>query len=91
MLHARHVRLGNDAGAVEALDAGDVDVEALSEGVGPHPLFDGVHTVTVAGLVAEPVVEERDGMARITAPGLTVELRGATVQRAGRVVTVRLR
>ena len=38
-LHKRFLRLGNDSGHLEVMDAGETDIEALTIGVGSHPLF----------------------------------------------------
>lgn len=84
LLHGRYLALGNDAGKLEVLDA-----TALTEGVGPHPLFQGVRRVEVAGL-PEPRVTTTEGQVKIDAAGLTLELRGAHVAQSDHVITVRL-
>lgn len=90
VLHARFLRLGNGAGHLEALDTGAADVEALTEGAGPHPLFNGVQRVVLAGL-AEPEVSEVGGTVAVRAPGFRAEFREASFTRSGHVVTIRLR
>ena len=89
VLHARYVRVGNGAGRLEALDAAGADVEALTDGVGPHPLFNGVRRVEVAGL-DEPEVRDEGGTVTVRAPGVAATFRGAVLDRRGRTVTVRL-
>lgn len=89
VLHARFLRLGNEAGRLEAIDGGAADVEALTEGAGSHPLFNGVVRVVLAGL-PEPEVHEADGTVTISAPGLTASFDGARVVRRGRTITVSL-
>lgn len=84
VLHARFLQLGNGAGKLEVLNA-----ESLTEGLGPHPLFQGVGRVVVTGL-AEPTVSEAEGKLLLRAPGLTLEFRGASVVRREGVVTVRV-
>jgi hypothetical protein len=84
LLHTRFLRLGNGAGGLEVLNA-----EALTEGAGSHPMFQGVRQVVVTGLL-EPEVGEVDGRLKVRAPGLTVEFTGASVTRSGDVATVRL-
>lgn len=84
VLHSRFLRLGNGAGKLEVLNA-----EALTDAVGPHPLFQGVRRVAVAGL-GEPEISEADGRVQVRAPGLTLEFRGASVARSGEVITVRV-
>ena len=85
MLHTRHLKLGNDAGAIEILGRA-----ALTEGAGEHPLFNGVRRLTVAGLPAEPSVEESGGKTKITAADLKAEFRSARVSRDARTLTVQL-
>jgi hypothetical protein len=85
LLHTRHLKLGNGAGAIEILNR-----HALTEGAGEHPLLGGVRRLTVAGLPAEPAVEEAEGRTRITAAELKGEFRSARVTREGRTVTVQL-
>jgi hypothetical protein len=85
VLHTRWLKLGNDAGVVEVLGHA-----SLSKAAGEHPLFNGVRRLTVTGLAGEPAVTEANGVVTVQAPGITAQLRGATVERAGRTTTVRL-
>lgn len=65
---------------------GAVDRAALTEGLGPHPLFDGVRRVIIAGPVS-PVVSNDGDRVSIDANGLQLECTGARVQvRPGDVV-----
>lgn len=89
LLHTRYVRLGNDAGAVQIVDEAGSDLEALTEAAGEHPLFNGVARVEVAGLEGAEV-EEEGGEVTIRSPGLEFAFSGATVERYGDVVMVRL-
>ena len=57
VLHRRMLRLANQRGRLRAIDSDAVDVEALTEGVGRHPLFTGVARVAVS-VEDEPVVYE---------------------------------
>lgn len=85
VLHTRHLKLGNDAGAIEILDR-----HSLTEGAGAHPLFNGVRQMTLGGLDAEPSVEESEGRVTLSAAGVRAEFRGARVERSARTVTLRL-
>ena len=85
LLHTRHLKLGNDAGAIEILGRA-----ALTEGAGEHPLFNGVRRLVVAGLPAEPAVEESADRIRIAAADLKAEFRPARLSREGRTLTVQL-
>jgi hypothetical protein len=82
IIHSRLLRPGNDAGELQVLDEADADLACLTEGVGPHPIFNGVHTTTISGL-ARPEVREDDGGVTVTAPGLTAELESAHVETTG--------
>jgi hypothetical protein len=85
VLHTRHLKLGNDAGAIESFHA-----YMLTTGAGAHPLFNGVRRLTLAGLAAEPVVREAEGKLTIEAAGVKAEFRGARLERAGQTLTVNL-
>jgi hypothetical protein len=85
LLHTRHLKLGNDAGAIEILGRA-----AMTEGAGEHPLFNGVRRLVVAGLPTEPAVEESADRIRITAADLKAEFRPARLSREGRTLTVQL-
>ena len=85
VLHTRWVKLGNSAGAMEVLDR-----QALTEGAGEHPLFEGVRRVVVAGLSGEPAVRQSASAVTLEATGVKGEFRGGRLERAGRTLTVRL-
>jgi hypothetical protein len=83
--HSRYIRLGNRTGTVEVFGR-----SSLTEAAGAHPLFNGIRALTVSGLASEPIVTESDNMISIKADGLAAEFRGATVQKEGETLTVRL-
>jgi hypothetical protein len=83
VLHTRWIKLGNAAGALEALDR-----RCLTESAGTHPLFEGVRRVTLTGFSDEPRVEESEGSVRVSTRGLTLSFRSARVSRSGSAVTV---
>lgn len=85
-LHTRHLKLGNDAGAIESFHP-----HMLTSGAGAHPLFNGVSRLTVAGLAAEPSVREQDGKVTLEAAGVKAEFLGARVERTGQTINVNLR
>jgi len=70
VLHTRWVKVGNGAGSVEVLDR-----PSLTEGLGPHPLFNGARRLVVTGL-AEPALTEGEGQVGIEAKGLKGSFRG---------------
>jgi hypothetical protein len=77
VLHSRFLKLGNDVGSLQVIDEAGVDLEALTVGAGAHPLFNGVETVTVAGLAKLPEILTEGQSLRINAPGLAVDLKKA--------------
>lgn len=91
LLHARFLRLGNDAGELSMVDDADADLEALTEAAGEHPLFNGVARVTIAGFAEQPEVGDDGGRTVLRAPGFTASFQDAAVEVRGRVVVVRLR
>jgi hypothetical protein len=84
ILHTRWIKLGNAAGSLEVLDH-----RALTEAAGQHPLFNGVKRVTVTGL-SEPRVEESDGKLTLSVQGLTLEMRGASLNRTEHTLTIKI-
>jgi hypothetical protein len=85
VLHTRFVKLGNAAGTMSTFDRA-----ALTEGVGPHPLFNGVRVVTVTGMAAPVVVSDSAGVLLVHATGVEVRLRGARADTTGQTIHVRL-
>ncbi len=85
ILHTRWAKVGNGAGAIEALDH-----PSLTEGVGPHPLFNGAKRYIITGLAAPPSINEKDGKVTIDAPGAKGTFTGASVTTTGQTVVVRL-
>ena len=89
VLHTRYLRLGNDAGKMEAVDTNEADIEVFTEAAGSHPLFNGVRRVVLTGM-PEPKLDTSNGSVALTAPGLSANFAGAAVERAADTVTVRL-
>jgi hypothetical protein len=85
VLHTRWLVLSNAGSRLEVLDR-----SALSEGFGPHPLFNGVRRLTLTGLAGEPVVREVEGAVVVEAPGFEGSFAGARLQRDGATLIVRL-
>jgi hypothetical protein len=75
VLHLRFLRMGNSAGSLEVLDQ-----MALTVTKGNHPLFEGIHTLTVRGL-PELEIEETGGIVTVQAECFTAEFRGARIER----------
>ncbi|UCF21479.1 MAG: hypothetical protein JSU87_08870 [Gemmatimonadota bacterium] len=85
ILHTRWLKLSNSDSRLEVLDA-----SALSEGVGPHPIFNGVRRVTLTGLEGEPVVSDSAGALLVEALGLRGMFRAAEIERSGTTINIRL-
>ena len=84
VLHTRHLKLGNDAGAIESF------THSLTTGAGAHPLFNGVRQLTLAGIPREPRVQDSQGKLTLEAEGIKAEFRGARLERAGQTLTINL-
>lgn len=87
VLHTRFLKLGNGAGSLELMGG-----EALSGGFGPHPLWNGIGTVTFTGLPDKPEWTARpDGHLAFKAKGLEGDFTGAEAQLEGQKLTIRLK
>lgn len=84
VLHTRFLRLGNDLGSLHVMGA-----EALTQGIGAHPLFQGVGRVLVTGLT-EPHVRADQGHINIQATGFDLDLKNATVVQRESTITVHI-
>jgi hypothetical protein len=89
LVHTRFLRLGNDAGQMTAIDEAGASIEAHTEGIGPHPLFNGIAWVEVAGL-AKPSIENVQGHLVLRGPGLTVDFTNATLRESGQQLLIQL-
>jgi hypothetical protein len=78
LLHTRFLSLENNRCRMTAVDEGSVDMVALTEGLGPHPLFNGVRRAIIAG-PASPVVSHDGDRVTIDTNGLQLECTGAKV------------
>jgi hypothetical protein len=84
ILHTRWVKLGNKSGALEVLNHA-----SMTEGVGPHPLFNGAKRLIVTGL--GPVsFTDKDGTVVIDSDGTKGTFAGASVTQQGQTVVVKL-
>lgn len=89
ILHTRFLTIGNDHCKATAIDEDGVDIDALTEGAGEHPLFNGVRRVVVAGLAMPAITIEGDRVT-VKAPGLQLDCAGATFQQLESAVVVTL-
>ncbi len=82
LLSTRFIKLGNDAATVELIDEGSADIDALTVGAGAHPLFNGVRRLEAVGFGA-PDVQQNGSSVTITASGLKLTAKNATLEREG--------
>ncbi len=89
-LVARHpqgeVRLENPHFVRGSLDG----VIAMTEPAGEHPFLEGLRLIAVTGFTGQPAVTHNGDNVKIEAEGLTVELKGATVEATQTVLIVTL-
>lgn len=87
--HTRLLHLGNDAGEVRLIREGGVQVEAITEGAGSHPLFQGVRRIAVAGLgTGDLRVSQGEEGVEIEGAGIHLRFAGATLHRSGEQLRV---
>ncbi len=89
LIHTRYLKLGNDAGQMTALDDEGADIEARTEGIGPHPMFNGISWVEIV-MPAKPVVEVSRTHLVIRAPGFTADFTHAEYDVGGQQVLVQM-
>ena len=85
VVHRRMLRLGNGAGTVEVLGH-----ESVTRAAGEHPLFNGLRSLEVTGLPAEPRIRIDNGVLTLTSNVMSATLRGATAERRGNHITIQL-
>ncbi len=84
LLHTRFLKLGNEKGCLEVMGGA-----VLTEGVGPHPILNGVHRLILAGLEKEPKIEVRDGRVVVDLPFFSADFHGAAVEKSGKTLFMR--
>jgi hypothetical protein len=90
LLHTRWLRLKNDHGDLEALDGADADITVLTEGAGPHPLFNGVKRVVVLVGAKPDVNIWGENRVAVEAPGFRISVEDAAMHQDESAVWVRL-
>jgi hypothetical protein len=63
---------------------------ALTTPAGAHPIFNGLRTVTVAGLPSDLAVTRTSSGLSARANGLQLDLRNTSADTSGKVITVRI-
>ena len=89
LIHTRFLKLRNGAGQMTALEEDGADIEARTEGVGPHPLFNGVSWVEVV-LSVRPTAESDRNHLVIRGPGFSADFTNATYSVSGQQYLVQL-
>lgn len=74
VLHTRLLHLRGGESRIEMLREGDAVVEGLTEGVGPHPLFDGVKRAEFVVGEGKLEMSEFPGMLKISGKGIKARL-----------------
>ncbi len=90
VLHRRFLKLGNETGDFEMLATDAAKLMALTQGSGPHPLFNGIVSVEIAPISGVATTREDGDTVFVHAPGFTAEFRGAQLTRVGDLITIAL-
>jgi hypothetical protein len=85
VLHTRWLQVGNAHSTLEVLGR-----HVLTKAPGPHPLFDGLREVILAGLRTPPTVRLDEGMIIVSGEGFEGTFRGAHAECAEQTVIVEL-
>jgi hypothetical protein len=89
LLHTRFLKLGNDAGELSMVDEQGADLQSRTEGVGPHPLFQGVRHVVVV-VPGKPSVDDQSGEVTIRAPGISAHFKNARLTATDQLIQIQL-
>jgi hypothetical protein len=86
LLHRRWLKLTNNNAAIEILN-----IESLSQGLGGHPMFNGVRQVIVAGLNALPDIHKTEGKIEFKTENISAEIGQADMEIKGSTLFIRLK
>lgn len=90
VIHTRFLDLRGGEGRIEMLREEGVEVEALTEGVGPNPLFDGIKRVEIVLSRGEWDVSAVDGSLKINGAGVKADLQVNHWVEEGNTIRVRV-
>jgi hypothetical protein len=90
LLHTRWIVLGNDWGKMEALDSDKADITVLTEGSGPHPLFNGVTRATVVTRDKPSVNIWGEHRVEVKAAGFSIKVEHADIDQQEKTVHIQL-
>ncbi len=85
VLHRRMLTLACKNGNLQVLG-----LPALTLGLGPHPLFNGIKRVEIAGFTDAPDIKESEGKLTIDSDSLKMDFANATLVRQGWVIQITL-
>jgi hypothetical protein len=86
LLHKRWLKLTNNNAAIEILN-----IESLSQGLGGHPMFNGVRQVIITGLNALPDIHETEGKIEFKTENISAEIEQADMEMKGKTLIIRLK
>jgi hypothetical protein len=90
LVHTRWLVLGNDWGKMEALDGDRADLTVLTEGPGPHPLFNGVTRAIVVTRDKPSVNIWGEHRVEVKAAGFSIKVEHADIDQKEQIVHIRL-
>jgi hypothetical protein len=85
VLHTRYLKVSNHAGELEIIGR-----NSLTEASGEHPLFSGIHELTITGLDSSPTIQGNEGRVQVSASGVQGHFDNPVVHRTGHKVTIEL-
>ena len=89
-LHTRFLELRLEESRIEMIREGGIEVEALTESVGPNPVFDGIKRVEIVVSGGDWHVTETGGSLKILGEGVKADLRVSDWVKQGETLRVRL-
>lgn len=85
VLHLRMLNLGCKNGDLQVLG-----LPALTLGLGPHPLFNGIRRVEIAGFTETPDIKESEGKLTIDSDSLKMVFANAKLVHEGSLIRITL-
>jgi len=86
VLHLRMLTLGCKNANLQV-----VGLPALSRGLGPHPLFNGILRLEIAGLAATPEINQSEGHLTVNSDTLKMDFTNASLTREGLIIRILLK
>jgi len=86
LLHKRWLKLNNNNATIEMLN-----IETLSQGLGGHPMFNGVSQVIITGLNALPDIHEKEGKIEFKTENISADIGHADMEIKGSTLFIHLK